>query len=167
MPHVHPALDDARLIPPSLLAGDPRLVPAPELAALADRLAAVRRVWHPVVRHDSTERWYTRLLLTEAVEVWLIGWAPGQRTPVHDHGGALGALAVAEGRLLEELYDAAWRPAGRRVHRAGATVTFGAEHVHRVRNVGHRVATSVHAYSPPALPLRYAPAAEPLAVGAR
>lgn len=166
MPQVHPALDGAGLIPSALLAGGPRLLPTPALAALAGRLAAARQVWRPVVRHDPAERWYVRLLLTEAVEVWLIGWAPGQRTAVHDHGGALGALAVAEGRLREEVYDAAWRPAGRRVHRAGASVTFPAEHVHRVGAAGGRVATSVHAYSPPALPLRYAPAAAPLTAGA-
>src|SRR5690348_14976522 len=30
-----------------------------------------------LVRHDPVQRWYGRIALTDQIEVWLIGWAPG------------------------------------------------------------------------------------------
>ena len=135
---------------------DPRNpVPARELAGLAARLAASPGLWRPLVRHDPAERWYERLLLTDHLEVWLIGWTPGQGTPPHDHGDASGAMAVAEGALLEEVWERATRePSRTAVHRAGASLPFPPDHVHRVRNVGAANATSIHAYSPPDRPMR-------------
>lgn len=128
---------------------------AVELAGLAARLAATPALWRSLVRHDPAERWYERLLLTDNLEIWLIGWTPGQGTPPHDHGEAAGALAVAEGSLLEEVYErTSLAPARTAVHRAGVTLAFPPDHVHRVRNVAAVNATSVHAYSPPELPMR-------------
>lgn len=129
------------------------------LTDLAGRLAATERLWRPVVRHDPDKRWYTRLLLTGVVEVWLIGWAPGQHTAVHDHGGALGALAVADGLVEEDIHaphGGSWEPRGTRRYPKGRVVGFGADHVHRVINRSAVAATTVHAYSPPEVPLRYA-----------
>jgi predicted metal-dependent enzyme (double-stranded beta helix superfamily) len=129
------------------------------LGELARRLAADADLWRGVVRHNPQSRWYTRLLLTGAVEVWLIGWAPGQGTEIHDHGGALGALAVAAGAVEEDVHAAAgsWRPVATHRHGAGEVVRFAADHVHRVVNRANAPATTVHAYSPPQVPLRYAP----------
>ncbi|WP_052711315.1 cysteine dioxygenase family protein [Pseudofrankia sp. DC12] len=129
------------------------------LVELAGRLAAAERLWRPVVRHDPDKRWYTRLLLTGVVEVWLIGWFPGQHTAVHDHGGALGALAVADGAVEEDIHaphGGSWEPRGTRRYDKGRVVAFGADHVHRVINRTQAAATTVHAYSPPEVPLRYA-----------
>ena len=131
------------------------------LGELARRLAGAQRLWRPVIRHDPQRRWYTRLLLSGVVEVWLIGWAPGQGTAVHDHGGALGALAVAAGAVEEDVHDEAgpggWEPVTTRRYGTGHVARFGAEHVHRVVNRQPVPATTVHAYSPPELPLRYSP----------
>lgn len=148
---MHPALRAFSLDLP-----DPRTtVPAGELAGLAARVAAAPELWRPLVRHDPAERWYERLLLTDHLEVWLIGWTPGQGTPPHDHGDAAGAMAVAEGALLEEVYERATVELSRAaVHRPGAALAFPADHVHRVRNVGTVNATSVHVYSPPDRPMR-------------
>src|SRR4051812_41746721 len=102
--------------------------------------------------HDPAERWYLRLALTEHVEVWLLTWTPGQSTRVHDHGGAAGAYTVLDGVLTES-----WRDGPGSSHRAvrphGTGSAFGPERVHRVENRGLRNATSVHAYSPPLLPV--------------
>jgi predicted metal-dependent enzyme (double-stranded beta helix superfamily) len=91
--------------------------------------------------------------------VWLLGWAPGQHTEIHDHGGALGAFAVADGELAEELFGSDWLPRAIRRHRAPRTTVLGPAVVHRVGAPGPHTAVSVHAYSPPDLPLRYAPRA--------
>ncbi|OHV36976.1 MULTISPECIES: cysteine dioxygenase [Pseudofrankia] len=131
------------------------------LGDLAGRLAAASWLWRPIVRHDPQRRWYTRLLLTGAVEVWLIGWAPGQHTAVHDHGGALGALAVADGAVEEDIHDLrreSWHRRETHRYTRGQVVRFGADHVHQIVNRGDVAATTVHAYSPPELPLRYEPA---------
>jgi predicted metal-dependent enzyme (double-stranded beta helix superfamily) len=139
--------------------GDP--LDLASLTALAGRLAAVRPLWRPVVRHNPGKRWYTRLLLTGVVEVWLIGWAPGQHTEVHDHGGALGALAVADGAVEEDVHtvdDGSWTPRATRRYATGDVAGFTTDHVHRVINRTDLPATTVHAYSPPEIPLRYAAA---------
>jgi predicted metal-dependent enzyme (double-stranded beta helix superfamily) len=137
-------------------------VPAATLRALTSRLAAAPALWRPIVRHDPDRRWYTRLLLTGVVELWLIGWAPGQRTRPHDHGGAAGALTVAEGALHEvafvpgagDRHRPRWR-ASARTHATGAAVGFGPAHVHLVANQTAAAATSIHAYSPPLLPMNF------------
>jgi predicted metal-dependent enzyme (double-stranded beta helix superfamily) len=103
-------------------------------------------------RHDPEHRWYLRLALTTQVEIWLIGWAPGQGTRPHDHGGAAGAFTVLDGTLSET-----WRepsvPITRDLVGAPHGSTFGPSRVHQVHNPGTANATSVHAYSPPLLPL--------------
>jgi predicted metal-dependent enzyme (double-stranded beta helix superfamily) len=150
---MHPALRaSASVLDLAVRATD---VPADELVALAGRLAATPAIWRSLVRHDPAERWYERLLVTDHLEVWLIGWTPGQGTPLHDHGDAAGAMAVAEGALLEEVYGNPGPELRRTVaHRPGAALAFPPDHIHRVRNPGAVNATSVHAYSPPDRPMR-------------
>ncbi|SNQ50868.1 putative metal-dependent enzyme of the double-stranded beta helix superfamily [Frankia canadensis] len=166
MPLLHPALlvagtvpRPAPYLPAECLSDEPERLGLTALRRLASTLAAAPEVWRPVIRHHADRRWYTRLLLSASVEVWLIGWYPGQQTEVHDHGGALGALAVADGSVEEDQYDRRWRLTRVREHRGGATVGFGAAHIHRVANRGLTPATTIHAYSPPELPLRYGPSA--------
>ena len=174
MPLLHPAFfrplradprsasqptDLRSLVPDRFLGDDPELVDLPDLQDLAARLAGAPELWRPLPRHDPKRRWYTRLVLSASVEVWLICWYPGQQTPIHDHGGALGALAVAEGAVEEDECGPDWTVTGTRLHTAGTRVGFSRDHVHRVANRGTRPATTIHAYSPPELPLRYAPPA--------
>jgi len=138
-----------------------------ELAEVTAGFVLRPQLWRPLVHHDPSRRWFERLLLTSMLEVWLIGWAPGQETAVHDHGGSSGGMTVAEGVMAEEIFQAA-EPAegraeirphvvatGRRVtHTPGVPVGFPEARVHRVRNGGPENATSVHAYSPPGRALR-------------
>lgn len=127
--------------------------PVGDLARLTRLLAAdLAAPLRQQAVHDPAERWYLRLALTEAVEVWLLTWTPGQHTRPHDHGGAAGSYAVLDGELTET-----WRDGPGRSHRGvrtpGAVAAFGPERVHVVANRGTLNATSVHAYSPPLLPL--------------
>jgi predicted metal-dependent enzyme (double-stranded beta helix superfamily) len=94
--------------------------------------------------------------VTDACELWLISWLPGQSTGFHDHGGANGAFGVVWGQLDEHVVVRgatarvpALAPAPRIVP-AGTVRSFGPRHVHDVRNSSSgSVAVSVHAYSPP------------------
>ncbi|ORT56958.1 cysteine dioxygenase [Frankia sp. B2] len=145
-------------VPASCLSDEPGLIDLVTLCELTAALAATPEVWRPVIRHRPDRRWYTRLLLSATVEVWLIGWYPGQQTEVHDHGGALGALTVAEGFVEEDQYDRSWTSSQVHRHGTGAVVGFDPTHIHRVANRGRQVATTIHAYSPPELSMRFAPA---------
>jgi predicted metal-dependent enzyme (double-stranded beta helix superfamily) len=132
-------------------------VSAADLSDLSRRVAAADELWREIVKHDPQTRWYERLLGTDDVEVWLLGWTPDQWTDIHDHGGATGALTVVEGALTEDWYAATAskrpHPVARRVFGRGATQHFSADHIHRVGNTSGQIATSVHAYSPPGLAL--------------
>jgi len=133
---------------------DAMTLDAADLARITTRLAPLT-AWRELARHDPARRWYERVVLTDAIEVWLIGWTPGQFTPPHDHGGAHGSFAVIEGELVEDVYDGPSLARPRRVvHLSGSAVGFDAGHVHRVANEGQVNATSIHAYSPPGLPMR-------------
>ncbi|RZS39016.1 cysteine dioxygenase type I [Herbihabitans rhizosphaerae] len=106
-----------------------------------------------IVRFSSPRRWWTRLALTDEVELWLLSWLPGQETAPHDHGGASGAFATLFGELTET-YRYPGGPIRVRPHQQGDVLGFGAGRAHQVSNLGATRAASVHAYSPPLLPTR-------------
>jgi predicted metal-dependent enzyme (double-stranded beta helix superfamily) len=147
-PYVHPAVRPFRS-----LVGDRPAWTLADLARLTRLLAdgAPDALRFEAV-HDPAERWYLRLALTHQVEVWLLSWTPGQATRPHDHGGAAGAYTVLDGELTETWRDGPVR-ARSAVRTPGLGSAFGPTRVHRVANAGPDDATSVHAYSPPLLPL--------------
>jgi predicted metal-dependent enzyme (double-stranded beta helix superfamily) len=124
-----------------------------QLAAEVRRLTAAPAEWVARVRLDPEGRWYQQMRVDDSCELWLISWLPGQTTGFHDHGGANGAFGVVWGELDEHVV--ARGPAGPassagRPVAAGQVRSFGAHHVHDVRNSSAgSVAVSVHAYSPP------------------
>ncbi|GAA2778898.1 cysteine dioxygenase family protein [Saccharopolyspora taberi] len=107
-----------------------------------------------VVEINDDERWWARLGLTSGVELWLLSWAPGQGTKPHDHGGASGSFSVLFGELRED-YRYPAGPVRTRQHEMGSAIGFGSGRAHQVRNVSSLNAASVHAYSPPLLPVRH------------
>lgn len=69
-----------------------------EFVGLARTIAADRAQWEPLVRYDTTTRWYHRLRTGPGYEVWLLSWVPGQGSGLHDHGPSSGVLTVLEGQ---------------------------------------------------------------------
>ncbi len=126
-----------------------RRLRAAETAELVRTLRADPAYWRDAVRHDPSDRWHARLHWSPFVEVYLLGWTPEQDTRLHDHGGSVGAFAVADGELFEECGRARSATIEQRRHQTGQVVAFGARHVHNLGNLGPAVATSIHAYSPP------------------
>lgn len=106
-----------------------------------------------IVQFTSPQRWWTRLALTDEVEVWLLSWLPGQETRPHDHGGASGAFSVLLGEL-SETYRYPGGPIRSASHATGRSIGFGAGRAHQMRNLSSVAAASVHAYSPPNVPTR-------------
>ena len=108
----------------------------------------------------TDDRWFARLLGDDEVDVWLISWAPGYRTELHDHGGSLGALTLLSGSLDEFRWD------GERLRRrrleAGDQAGFPLGWVHDVVWAPAAAVPppadptlSVHAYSPPLTVMSY------------
>ena len=125
-----------------------------QLRDLVAEFVARRDEWSAHVRFDLTERYFQRLHLDNDVEVWLICWDLGQDTLLHDHGGSVGAFAVASGQLIEDHGNVPGADTGQlglrtRRHRAGDAVGFGPTYLHNLVNVGTEPAVSIHAYSPP------------------
>ena len=120
-----------------------------ELREIVTEKARDSDSWAADIRFDLTERHYRRLHRDDDVEVWLICWDIGQDTLLHDHGGSVGAFTVVSGSLFED-FGAVGRTGLRtRRHAAGDTVSFGADYLHNLVNVGTEPAVSIHAYSPP------------------
>ncbi|MGP0108752.1 MAG: cysteine dioxygenase [Acidimicrobiales bacterium] len=97
------------------------------------------------------ERAWILLAATDLFEAWAIGWPPGGRIDLHDHGPSHGALVVVEGVLTEVAVEADRRGAATRTTRylrPGDHRQFGSHYVHDVNNDGMVDAVSVHVYGP-------------------
>ncbi len=100
-------------------------------------------------------RAYDLALRCDGYDVWVIHWGPGSGIDPHDHAASAGALHVVRGELVEHHHDPFVLPVVRRRLVAGRSRTFPVGHVHEVRNLGRRVATSVHVYSPPLIDMTF------------
>ncbi|MER5360230.1 cysteine dioxygenase family protein [Streptomyces sp. NPDC002785] len=126
-----------------------------EFVGLARSIRADRAQWAPLVRYDTTTRWYHRLRTVPRAlgsaragetplgyEVWLLSWVPGQGSGRHDHGPSSGVLTVLDGRLTEHTER------GTRALDSGAQRVFAPGYVHEVVNDSLEPAVSLHIYYP-------------------
>ena len=149
---IHPDLDSSdlrELVLPDRPLWTPRQLRDLTRAIVAGHAAPLRAA----ARYTEPDRWWTRIALTQGVEVWLLTWLPGQGTRPHDHGGAAGSFAVQDGSVTED-HRYPGGPIRNRTLTAGHAIGFGGDRAHVVRNSGTRPAATVHAYSPPSLPTR-------------
>ena len=96
-----------------------------------------------------------RVMRNEFVELLVLCWLPGQRTPIHDHNGSYGAVRVCEGVMWEtsfalnegrELYYRSAREWGK-----GEVTDANIPDIHQLGNPecsGQRLVT-LHLYAPP------------------
>ena len=123
-------------------------LPHTDLHDLVAGLAADPEPWAHLVRHDPAQRVFTCLRLDAQVEIWLICWMPGHDTGFHDHDLSSGAVAVAQGQVVEERLRLGGPPEIRR-YVPGDVFDFSPVDIHRVTHAGTTPATTIHAYSPP------------------
>lgn len=118
-----------------------------ELLELASSVAANRALWHEHVAFSRDRRHYVSLYRDAYVDLWVLCWTPENDTGWHDHDISSGAVAVAEGALVEHNL-AVGVPSLATEVTAGQVFCFGPEHIHRLtgRDAG---SVSIHAYSPP------------------
>lgn len=103
------------------------------------------------VRFDVTQYVRHPVLFWEDWEVMIIGWQSGQMTPIHDHRGVLGGMAVLSGSLAEERFttpSGAPRLSDSRVRPEGDLSHTDPTVLHRLTPRTPR-AVSLHVYRPP------------------
>jgi len=103
----------------------------------------------PDQRLGQPDRVAGRLLHVEpdgAFSILGLVWRPGQTTRIHDHITWC-VVGVLSGIEHEELFDEALNPVGTRDNSPGEVSGFAPPgDIHRIRNVGHEIAISLHIY---------------------
>ena len=126
----------------------PRDLDRVELLDLAASIAREPQSWSEhVAFSEGDRRHYVNLYRDAHIDVWLLCWTPTDDTGWHDHDVSAGAVAVAQGRLVE--HNLAVGDTGVTTEiPAGRGYDFGPDHIHRLNGAVHG-SVSVHAYSPP------------------
>ncbi len=123
----------------------------PTPGALAERLSRQAERYLDRVRFDPAQYIRHPVLLWDDWEVMIIGWESGQETPVHDHRGVLGGMAMLSGSLLEERFTTPGLVptlVDSRVRPEGDLCDIGPTTLHRLVPKTSR-AVSLHIYRPP------------------
>lgn len=109
----------------------------------------------PYLGFKEGNYWRHRVCRNDAVEMLIICWRPGQKTPIHDHNGSHGVVRVHQGLMWETTFSFDEQQGlsyqtGREC--AEGTIT-GAEvpDIHQLGNpeVSGRDMITVHVYAPP------------------
>ena len=109
-------------------------------------------LWGHAVTFNPVRRSHRVLYKAPRLQIALFGWAAGQETVFHDHGGASGAAFICCGLLVEDAIEAVdGQVVAQHTHtrRAQTAFSFGSNYIHRVRHdPDYGVALSIHAYTP-------------------
>lgn len=134
-----------------ILEGAGRAPERPTPGSLVNRIARETERHLDRVQFDASRYVRHAILLWEDWEVMLIGWEKGQITPIHDHRGVLGAMAVLTGSLHEERFStspSALELSDSRSRPEGDLCEIGPTELHRLIPQSAR-AVSLHLYRPP------------------
>lgn len=130
------------------------MLPHEVLTDIAHGIARAQGWWRQHAHHDTSGRKPTRLVATDAYEVWVIGWTAGQGVELHDHGDSAGALVVVEGELAELALDTTSGEIRRTALRPGSVHELPVGLVHDIVATTAANTTSIHVYSPPLTTMR-------------
>ncbi|HEX5701816.1 MAG TPA: cysteine dioxygenase family protein [Pyrinomonadaceae bacterium] len=96
-----------------------------------------------------------RVMKNDFVEMLVLCWKPGQRTPIHDHNGSHGAVFVHKGIMWETIFEydteKGLQYASHRELRAGGLTGSEIPDIHQLGNpdVSGRDLVTIHIYAPP------------------
>ncbi|MEO8433529.1 MAG: cysteine dioxygenase family protein [Pyrinomonadaceae bacterium] len=96
-----------------------------------------------------------RVFRNEHVELLVLCWRPGQRTPIHDHNGSHGAVRVCEGVMWETMFeldgDSTLRYKSARQWVPGDVTDAAVPDIHQLGNpeVSGQDMVTLHLYAPP------------------
>ena len=127
----------------------------PELNELMERTKISSEELRPYLGFKTGNYSRHRVMKNEFVEMLVLCWKPGQRTPIHDHNGSHGAVFVHEGILWETTFeytaeDGLAYKANREL-RAGGLTGSELPDIHQIGNpdVSGQDLITIHIYAPP------------------
>ena len=143
---------------PSLLAALESQTNTPSLKQIYDWLETAEissEELKPYLGFKEGNYWRHRVYRNEFVEMLVLCWRPGQRTPIHDHNGSHGGVKILEGMLWETTFtfDAAkgltYKSA--REYSPGAVTGSDVPDIHQLGNpdVSGQDLVTLHVYAPP------------------
>jgi cysteine dioxygenase len=109
----------------------------------------------PFLGFKEGNYWRHRVCRNESVEMLVICWRPGQRTPIHDHNGSHGVVRVQKGLLWETIFtyddqQGLCYKSGRECQ-TGEITGAGVPDIHQLGNpdVSGQDLITIHIYAPP------------------
>jgi cysteine dioxygenase len=142
----------------SLVAVVESLESAPELAQIYHWLEKAEISTEDLLPYSGFKEanyWRHRVCRNEFVEMLVLCWRPGQRTPIHDHNGSHGGVKVCKGLLWETTftYDpvAGLEYKSAQEHAVGAVTGSDVPDIHQLGNpdVSGLDLITLHVYAPP------------------
>lgn len=109
----------------------------------------------PYVGFKEGNYWRHRVCRNAFVEMLVLCWRPGQRTPIHDHNGSHGGVKIYEGMLWETIFSfdpvrgLEYKSACERV--PGSVTGSDIPDIHQLGNpdVSGQDLITIHVYAPP------------------
>lgn len=109
----------------------------------------------PYLGFKDGNYWRHLVCRNEFVEMLVLCWRPGQRTPIHDHNGSHGGVRVCAGTMWETTFS--YDPAqgleykSAREYPTGAVTGADVPDIHQLGNpdVSEQDMVTIHIYSPP------------------
>ena len=109
----------------------------------------------PYISFKEGNYWRHRVFRNEFVEMLVLCWRPGQRTPIHDHNGSHGGVKIWEGHLWETIFS--YDEANGLEYKSGRELAQGSvtgsdvPDIHQLGNpdVSEKDLVTLHIYSPP------------------
>ena len=143
---------------PSLVAALEALSSAPNLDQIYEWLEKAQisaEELQPYIGFKEGNYWRHRVCRNEFVEMLVLCWRPGQRTPIHDHNGSHGGVKICEGMLWETTfnYDSlkGLEYKSAREYSPGAVTGSDVPDIHQLGNpdVSEQDLVTIHVYAPP------------------
>lgn len=126
-----------------------------QLDSWLENSAIKREELLPYIGFKEGNYWRHRVLRNDFVEMLVLCWRPGQRTPIHDHNGSQGAVMVYEGLMWETTFS--FDPSTGLSYKAGCDYRAGevtgaaVPDIHQLGNpdISGQDLITIHIYSPP------------------
>ena len=137
------------------LESQPGVPSLPDLYALIERTRISEDDLQPYLGFKAGNYCRHRVMRNEFVEMLVLCWKPGQRTPIHDHNGSHGAVSVHEGIMWETTFDyhtdSGLAYKAHRELRDGGLTGSELPDIHQLGNpdVSGRDLVTIHIYAPP------------------
>jgi cysteine dioxygenase len=109
----------------------------------------------PYVGFKDGNYWRHLVCRNEFVEMLVLCWRPGQRTPIHDHSGSHGGVRVCTGTMWETTFSydpvAGLEYKAAREYHTGAVTGADVPDIHQLGNpdVSEQDMVTIHIYAPP------------------